>query len=56
MTSALLPTYARTDLAFEQGDGAWLTSTAGERFLDFGGGIAVASLGYRSPSPRRRAR
>ncbi|MGA7383517.1 MAG: aspartate aminotransferase family protein [Methylocella sp.] len=49
MTSALLPTYARIDLAFERGDGAWLTSTAGERFLDFGGGIAVASLGYGHP-------
>ncbi|WP_026606891.1 aspartate aminotransferase family protein [Methylocapsa acidiphila] len=49
MTSSLLPTYARADLAFERGDGAWLTSTTGERFLDFGGGIAVASLGYNHP-------
>ncbi|HEY4848126.1 MAG TPA: aspartate aminotransferase family protein [Methylocella sp.] len=49
MTSALLPTYARVNLAFERGDGAWLTSTSGERFLDFGGGIAVASLGYGHP-------
>ena len=37
MTSPLLPTYARIELAFERGDGAWLTSTAGKRFLDFGG-------------------
>ena len=49
MTSSLLPTYARVNLTFERGDGAWLTSTAGERFLDFGGGIAVASLGYGHP-------
>ncbi|MEN3289407.1 MAG: acetylornithine/N-succinyldiaminopimelate aminotransferase, partial [Bradyrhizobium sp.] len=49
MVSALLPTYARADLAFERGDGAWLTSTKGERYLDFGGGIAVASLGYSHP-------
>jgi acetylornithine/N-succinyldiaminopimelate aminotransferase len=49
VTSPLLPTYARINLAFERGDGAWLTSTAGERFLDFGGGIAVASLGYGHP-------
>jgi acetylornithine/N-succinyldiaminopimelate aminotransferase len=49
VTSSLLPTYARVNLAFERGDGAWLTSTAGERFLDFGGGIAVASLGYGHP-------
>ncbi|MGH6848142.1 MAG: aspartate aminotransferase family protein [Methylocella sp.] len=49
MNSPLLPTYARVNLAFERGDGVWLTSTAGERFLDFGGGIAVASLGYGHP-------
>ena len=49
MTSAILPTYARYDLAFERGEGAWLVSTTGERYLDFGGGIAVASLGYNHP-------
>jgi acetylornithine/N-succinyldiaminopimelate aminotransferase len=49
MTSALLPTYARYQLAFERGEGAWLVSTAGDRYLDFGGGIAVASLGYNHP-------
>ncbi len=49
MTSSLLPTYARADLAFDHGDGAWLTATTGERYLDFGGGIAVASLGYSHP-------
>jgi acetylornithine/N-succinyldiaminopimelate aminotransferase len=49
MTSALLPTYARYELAFERGEGAWLISTQGERYLDFGGGIAVASLGYTHP-------
>src|SRR3954469_25370185 len=48
-TSHLLPTYARADLAFEKGEGAWLTATNGERYLDFGGGIAVASLGYAHP-------
>ena len=48
-TSAILPTYARADIAFERGDGAWLTATDGRRFLDFGGGIAVASLGYSHP-------
>ncbi|HET6376705.1 MAG TPA: aspartate aminotransferase family protein [Methylocella sp.] len=49
MTSPLLPTYARASLAFEKGEGAWLVSTAGERYLDFGGGIAVASLGHAHP-------
>ena len=47
--SHLLPTYARAKLAFERGDGAWLTATNGERFLDFGGGIAVSSLGHGHP-------
>ncbi len=50
VTSALLPTYARIDLAFEKGEGAWLEASGGKRFLDFGGGIAVASLGYNHPA------
>ena len=49
MSSAIVPVYARADVAFERGDGCWLTSTKGERYLDFGGGIAVASLGYSHP-------
>ena len=49
MTSALVPTYARADLAFERGEGSWLVSVKGERYLDFGGGIAVCSLGYCHP-------
>ena len=50
MTSRLLPTYARTDLAFERGEGAWLTSTTGERYLDFGSGVAVNALGHAHPA------
>ena len=49
MTSPLLPTYARADLAFERGDGAWLTAEGGERYLDFGSGIAVNALGHAHP-------
>lgn len=49
MTSPLLPTYARADIAFEKGEGAWLEAQDGTRYLDFGGGIAVASLGYSHP-------
>ncbi len=49
MTSSLLPTYARYPLAFASGEGVWLTTTEGERYLDLGGGIAVASLGYSHP-------
>jgi acetylornithine/N-succinyldiaminopimelate aminotransferase len=45
----LLPTYARVDLAFERGDGAWLTATNGERYLDFAAGVAVNALGHAHP-------
>ena len=49
MSSSLLPVFARSELSFERGDGVWLTTREGERYLDFGGGIAVASLGYSHP-------
>ena len=49
MTSALFPTYARADLAFERGEGAWLFAANGDRYLDFGGGVAVNSLGHAHP-------
>lgn len=49
MTSHLLPVFARIDLAFERGEGAWLVATNGERYLDFGSGIAVTSLGHSHP-------
>jgi acetylornithine/N-succinyldiaminopimelate aminotransferase len=47
--SPILPTYARADVAFERGEGPWLIATTGERFLDFGSGIAVNSLGHSHP-------
>ena len=49
LSSAIVPTYARADVTFERGDGCWLMTTAGERYLDFGAGIAVASLGHSHP-------
>ena len=49
MTSHLLPTYARVDLAFERGEGVWLTATDGERYLDFTSGVAVNALGHAHP-------
>ena len=47
--SAVMPTYARTDIVFERGEGAWLYATDGRRFLDFGGGVAVTALGHAHP-------
>jgi acetylornithine/N-succinyldiaminopimelate aminotransferase len=47
--SALYPSFARAGLAFERGDGVWLTTAAGERYLDMMAGIAVCALGHSHP-------
>jgi acetylornithine/N-succinyldiaminopimelate aminotransferase len=44
-----MPTYARVNVVFERGEGAWLISTVGERYLDFASGIAVNALGHAHP-------
>jgi acetylornithine/N-succinyldiaminopimelate aminotransferase len=44
-----MPTYARADIAFERGEGVWLIDGQGRRYLDFGGGIAVSSVGHSHP-------
>ena len=49
MSEALLPTYARADLAFERGEGSYLYTADGRRFLDFAAGIAVNALGHSHP-------
>jgi acetylornithine/N-succinyldiaminopimelate aminotransferase len=49
MTSSMLPVYARAPLAFERGEGAWLVTADGRRYLDFGAGIAVNALGHAHP-------
>jgi acetylornithine/N-succinyldiaminopimelate aminotransferase len=46
---ALMPNYARADLAFERGEGARLWTADGRRFLDFGAGIATSSIGHGHP-------
>ena len=47
--SALMPTYAPADLAFERGEGVYLFTADGRRFLDFCAGIAVSALGHAHP-------
>jgi acetylornithine/N-succinyldiaminopimelate aminotransferase len=44
-----MPTYNRADLPFERGEGAVLWTADGRRFLDFGSGIATASIGHGHP-------
>ncbi len=46
---ALMNTYNRADLAFERGEGAWLVTAEGRRYLDFASGIAVTALGHCHP-------
>ena len=45
----VLPTYPRSNLEFTHGVGSYLYTKSGEKFLDFGTGIAVNSLGYSNP-------
>ncbi len=49
MIAPVMPTYGRADYVFERGEGAYLFTETGERFLDFGCGIAVTSLGHAHP-------
>ncbi len=48
-SDAVMGTYARQDLMFVRGEGAWLTEASGERYLDFGSGVAVNVLGHAHP-------
>jgi 4-aminobutyrate aminotransferase-like enzyme len=38
-----------TNLEVASGEGSWVTTTAGDRYLDFSGGIAVTSTGHSHP-------
>jgi len=49
VSSALVQNYARIDVAFERGEGAYLYANDGRRFLDFASGIGVTSLGHAHP-------
>jgi acetylornithine/N-succinyldiaminopimelate aminotransferase len=47
--AALMANYARSDLVFERGEGAYLFDKDGRRYLDFACGIAVTGLGHAHP-------
>jgi acetylornithine/N-succinyldiaminopimelate aminotransferase len=50
MSKHVMPTYRRTDLRFDRGEGSWLVTENNERYLDFGSGIAVTTLGHNHPA------
>lgn len=48
-SGAVMGNYARQNLVFERGEGAWLVTAEGDRYLDFASGIAVNVLGHAHP-------
>ena len=50
MIPAVLPTYNRAPLSFVRGEGSWLVTGDGSRYLDLGAGIAVNALGHAHPA------
>ncbi|MCA1244726.1 aspartate aminotransferase family protein [Stappia stellulata] len=48
--TSLYQTYNRADLSFVRGEGVWLETADGRRFLDCAAGIAVNSLGHSHPA------
>ncbi len=49
-TSHVMPTYRRAPLQFVRGQGTWLETTQGEKYLDFAAGIGVSILGHGHPA------
>jgi len=49
VSQTVMPSYGRADIAFETGDGPYLYASDGRKFLDFGSGVAVLSLGHKHP-------
>lgn len=47
--AALFDTFSRAPLRFVRGEGVWLVTESGERYLDFGAGVAVTSCGHANP-------
>ena len=45
----VIPTYGRFDVKLARGQGSVVWDEAGKRYLDFGAGIAVTSIGHCHP-------
>lgn len=48
-SDAVMRTYGRQNVVFERGEGSWLVAIDGNRYLDFGSGVAVNTLGHAHP-------
>jgi acetylornithine/N-succinyldiaminopimelate aminotransferase len=46
---SVLPSYARAPISFERGEGPYLFTAEGRKYLDFTSGVAVVSLGHANP-------
>ncbi len=51
--TVLMQTYRRSPVTFVSGDGSWLASHNGDRYLDFLSGLAVTSVGHANPAVAR---
>ena len=50
LRDGVAPVWARyTDLVVERGEGSWLTTVDGQRYLDYTSGIGVTSTGHAHP-------
>lgn len=49
MREAIMPCYAPPAVLFERGEGTYLITENGDKYLDFTSGIAVNSLGHNHP-------
>ncbi len=49
MNNSIMGNYGRIDLAFDHGEGSWLVTESGARYLDCASGIAVNTLGHGHP-------
>ncbi len=45
----VVPTYGRFDVQLARGEGSYVWDESGKRYLDFGAGIAVTSVGHAHP-------
>ena len=48
-TTYILQTYGQRNLEFDRGEGVYLYTKQNDKYLDFGSGIAVNSLGHCHP-------